>query len=236
MINKKDYQNIFFIDVQVVPYYKTFDEFRKNNRNLSNIFIEKFSEYNTDNLSYEELYEKKVCYYAEMSKIAMITFGRVKYDYAKCEYIRFVKNIYYPSEEQILKGFLDVLKKVSDDYVDVKLCGHGLEKNILPYLVKRLILNNIKVPSKLNIASLKPWEVPVLDIQKIWDLTSKNVSSLQLIHTAMFNNDTSENLNGDIVDLLYSEGDNKKNKILALGKAHVNALIDILIKLEGTYE
>jgi uncharacterized protein YprB with RNaseH-like and TPR domain len=40
-------------------------------------------------------------------------------------------------------------------------CGHNAKEFDIPFLARRMIINNIAIPDKLNLFG-KPWEIPHL--------------------------------------------------------------------------
>jgi uncharacterized protein YprB with RNaseH-like and TPR domain len=47
------------------------------------------------------------------------------------------------------------------------LCGHNAKEFDIPFLARRMIINNIAIPDKLNLFE-KPWEIPHLDTLELW--------------------------------------------------------------------
>jgi DNA polymerase III epsilon subunit-like protein len=48
------------------------------------------------------------------------------------------------------------------------LCGHNAKEFDIPFLARRMIINQIALPDKLNLFGKKPWEIPHLDTLELW--------------------------------------------------------------------
>jgi hypothetical protein len=70
-------------------------------------------------------------------------------------------------EEKILSDFNNLLNNHFNQPQHV-LCGHNAKE--FDILARRMIINNIAIPDKLNLFG-KPWEIPHLDsrIMEIYD-------------------------------------------------------------------
>ncbi len=51
-----------------------------------------------------------------------------------------------------------------------RLCGHNIKKFDIPWLVKRMTIQNISIPPMLHVWGKKPWELTHLDTGELWSL------------------------------------------------------------------
>lgn len=79
-----------------------------------------------------------------------------------------------------LKSYLDRFN--SQGYV---LCGHNIKRFDIPYLCKRYIINNMKVPKCLNKMGLKPWDISDIDTLEMWKFSGGNNISLEVICSSL---------------------------------------------------
>jgi uncharacterized protein YprB with RNaseH-like and TPR domain len=62
------------------------------------------------------------------------------------------------------------------------LCGHNAKEFDLPFITRRMIINSVQIPDKLNLFGKKPWEVPHLDTLELWKFGDyKHFTSLKLL-------------------------------------------------------
>lgn len=67
----------------------------------------------------------------------------------------------------------DVLKKIADIFIKAEksgkiLAGWNIKNFDIPFLVKRMIINEIEVPNNLRMYDKKPWDVKLLELTEIW--------------------------------------------------------------------
>jgi hypothetical protein len=92
-----------------------------------------------------------------------------------------VKTFVHSNESTLLAQFAQALGqyKPADRRI---LIGHNIKEFDLPFLCKRLIINDLNMPNILNISGLKPWDMPVLDTMQWWQFGSfKGGISLRLL-------------------------------------------------------
>jgi len=62
------------------------------------------------------------------------------------------------------------------------LYGHNAKEFDIPYIARRMIINQMAIPSKLNLFGKKPWEIPHLDTLELWKFGDyKHFTSLKLM-------------------------------------------------------
>jgi hypothetical protein len=128
----------------------------------------------------EELYERAGIY-AEFGKIVCISVG---YHESKLKKFR-IKSFFSHNEKALLSSFADMLNKHFRSESDL-LCAHNGKEFDFPYIARRLLVNQIKLPKLLDIAGKKPWEIKHLDTMELWKFGDyKHYTSLDLL-TAIF--------------------------------------------------
>lgn len=71
-------------------------------------------------------------------------------------------------EEAILAEFVRVLTVIERRNPDVRLCAHNGKAFDFPFLAKRLLINRIPRPAKIDISGVKPWNLPHIDTLELW--------------------------------------------------------------------
>ena len=62
------------------------------------------------------------------------------------------------------------------------LCGHNAKEFDFPFIARRMIINQIDIPNKLNLFGKKPWEIAHLDTLELWKFGDyKHFTSLKLL-------------------------------------------------------
>jgi hypothetical protein len=67
----------------------------------------------------------------------------------------------------------------------LRLAGHAIKGFDIPFIMRRCLVNQIELPSLIDIAHLKPWELTAIDTLELWKGTGFNGSSLINIATAL---------------------------------------------------
>lgn len=142
--------------------------------------------------------------YAEFGRIVCISVGRFRYG-AGGELRFSVKSFYGDDEVQLLREFSEVI----GHRPHFRLCGHNGKEFDFPYLARRILINGLPLPTHLDIAGKKPWEVPHLDTMELWKFGDrKSFTSLSLL-AAMFGIPTpKDDIQGkDVARVYYEEKD-----------------------------
>ena len=150
----------------------------------------------------KELFEDRGGIYAEFGKIVSISVGFFTYTGPSLS-LR-IKGFYGDDEKILLEEFNQLLAKF--DPAKLTLCAHNGKEFDFPYLCRRMLVNNIKLPVVLDTAGKKPWEVNHLDTMELWKFGDrKNFTSLELL-AALFDIPTSkEAIDGSMVSTVYYE-------------------------------
>jgi uncharacterized protein YprB with RNaseH-like and TPR domain len=89
------------------------------------------------------------------------------------------------------------------------LCAHNGKEFDFPYIARRLIIQGLPLPDKLNLYGKKPWEVPHLDTMELWKFGDfKHYTSLKLMANILGIPSPKEDIEGSMVrDVYYEEKD-----------------------------
>lgn len=197
----KELKNILFLDVETVSSHAQYDELDERLKTQwarKASFFKKFEDATPD-----ELYFERAGIYAEFGKVIVISLG---YFHEEGEKLTFrVTSLYNHDEKALLEKFSSILSKMNDD---IKLCAHNGREFDFPYLSRRLLINNIGLPSALNLSGKKPWEINHIDTMDMWKFGDyKHFTSLELL-AALFNIDSSKSdIDGSMVNEVYYKED-----------------------------
>lgn len=156
---------------------------------------------NPDEKSPEELYEDRAAIYAEFGKIIVIGMGF--FHELKGKPALRVKSIASNDEHALLSEFKNFIESKFDQD-NLKLCAHNGKEFDFPYLCRRMLINDIKIPWSLNMTGKKPWEVNHIDTMELWKFGDwKSFTSLDLLTTIFAIPSSKKELDGSMVTKTY---------------------------------
>ena len=174
MIEKIQLNNILFLDIETVP--ETAD-FSSLDSEMQSLYEQKTQYQRKDAFSAEEFYDRAGIW-AEFGKIVCISVG---YFVNKSDIRNFRVTSFFGEEKKILKDFNNLLNNHFNGAQHV-LCGHNAKEFDFPFIARRMIINGIEIPSKLNLFGKKPWEIAHLDTLDLWKFGDyKHYTSLKLM-------------------------------------------------------
>ena len=63
----------------------------------------------------------------------------------------------FHGEKKLLQDFANLINSHFNG-VNQVLCGHNAKEFDFPFIARRMIINQIKIPNKLNLMGKKPWK------------------------------------------------------------------------------
>lgn len=174
MIQKILLPNILFLDIETVPneenYHNLDDEWKT-------LWEQKTQYQRRDEYTPEDFYERAGIW-AEFGKIICLSAG---YFTLKGDIRHFRVTSFIGDEITILRDFSNLLGNHFGGPQHL-LCGHNAKEFDIPFIARRMIINNIPIPEKLNLFGKKPWEIPHLDTLELWKFGDyKHFTSLKLL-------------------------------------------------------
>jgi uncharacterized protein YprB with RNaseH-like and TPR domain len=114
-----------------------------------------------------------------------------------------------------------------------RLCAHNGKEFDFPYLCRRMLVNDLSLPSVLNMMGKKPWEVGHLDTMEMWKFGDhKHYTSLDLL-LAIFNIQSSKGvMDGSMVSKVYYQ-EGALDKIAEYCVGDVVAIAQLYLKMKG---
>jgi hypothetical protein len=174
MIEKIRLDNILFIDIETVPCE---DNFGVLDVEMQQLWDQKTQYQRKDDFTAEEFYDRAGIW-AEFGKIICISAG---YFTTKADVKNFRVTSFFGDEVKLLNDFNNLINNHFNLTQHV-LCGHNIKEFDIPFLARRMIINRIAIPNKLNLFGKKPWEIPHLDTLELWKFGDyKNFTSLKLL-------------------------------------------------------
>lgn len=225
MLEKTPLDRVLFLDIETVPQTYQFPDLEETPRKL---FEAKTRFMQNDEKSFEDLYNDRGGIYAEFGKIICISVGFVHETRTGNE-IR-MKSFYHDDEETLLKQFVSLLENNPKYSI---LCGHNAKEFDFPYICRRLLINGMKLPTVLDIAGKKPWEISHLDTLELWKFGDyKAFTSLALLcHVFQIPTPKGDISGADVARVYYEENDLERIKVYC--EKDVVALIQLFLRMKG---
>lgn len=223
MIQKTPLNNILFLDIETVPEQEHYDKLDPDMRQL---WEQKTQYQRKDEVSGEDFYERAGIW-AEFGKIITISVG---YFVNKADIRNFRVTSFWGDEKKILNDFSNLLNTHFNGAQHL-LCGHNAKEFDIPFIARRMIINGIALPNKLNLFGKKPWEVPHLDTLELWKFGDyKHFTSLKLLTKVLGVPSPKDDIDGsEVARVFYEEKD--IDRIITYCEKDVIAVAQIFLRL-----
>lgn len=174
MIERINLENILFIDIETVPEHRHFNLLDEETQHLFDL---KTQYQRKDGQEPNEFYDRAGIW-AEFGKIICLSAGFFTF---RGDVRHFRVTSFFGEEVQILKDFNNLINNHFSQPQHV-MCGHNAKEFDFPFIARRMVINGIAIPNKLNLFGKKPWEVPHLDTMELWKFGDyKSYTSLKLL-------------------------------------------------------
>lgn len=219
---------ILFLDIETVPQYAAYEELPDDWKQLWDhkaVSLSKYHEGQTTEMLYG-----RAGIYAEFGKIICISCGVMQGAAANRKLV--LKSFYGHDEKDLLARFVDMLNKWTPGEPK-QLCAHNGKEFDFPYLCRRMVINGLTIPSILNVAGKKPWEVNHLDTMELWKFGDfKNYTSLNLLALSLGIPTPKDDIDGSMVGMVYWEEKNLE-RIVNYCQKDVITVAQILLRMNG---
>lgn len=225
MLQKINLEHVLFLDIETVPEYPYFDDLDNEEKTL---WEQKTKYQRKDEFSPEEFYDRAGIW-AEFGKIICISVG---YFANKGDVRQFRTTSFHGEEEQLLREFKGLLESHFNRPHHL-LCAHNGKEFDFPFMARRMIINGIPLPFKLNLFGKKPWEIAHLDTMELWKFGDyKHYTSLRLMTKVLGIPSPKDDIDGSQVrNVFYDEGD--IDRIITYCEKDVIAVAQILLRLRN---
>jgi uncharacterized protein YprB with RNaseH-like and TPR domain len=226
MLEQFNLEKILFLDIETTSAVKSFDDlsddFKKHWEHKSK-FIAK------DDESANETYSRAGIY-AEFGKIVCISVGFIKIENG-VKKLR-LKSYFNHNEKDLLIDFFELLNKHFNTQQHI-LCAHNGKEFDYPYIARRALVNGLSIPSILDMAGKKPWEVQHLDTLQLWKFGDyKHFTSLNLLTTIFDIPTPKDDIDGSMVNQVYWQ-ENDLERIANYCQKDVVALTQLFLRFRN---
>lgn len=201
MLHKINLEDILFLDIETVPQYPDYSCVPAAEQTL---WEEKTQNLRKDEYTAEEYYNRAGIW-AEFGKIVCISVGYFSFRH---EQRTFRVTSFTGEEDTLLRDFVRLVEE-HFSRPNKLFCAHNGKEFDFPYLSRRMIINGVRIPNKLQLFGKKPWEVPHLDTLDLWKFGDyKHYTSLTLLAHALGIPSPKDDINGSqVCDVFYEEND-----------------------------
>jgi hypothetical protein len=223
MIEKIKLDHILFLDIETVPEEENFKLLDEEKQYL---FESKTQYQRKDEFTPEEFYDRAGIW-AEFGKIICISVG---YFIIKVDVRSFRVTSFFGDEKKILKDFSNLLNNHFNQPQHI-LCGHNAKEFDFPFIARRMIINQVEIPAKLNLFGKKPWEVPHLDTLELWKFGDyKHYTSMRLLTKVLQIPSPKDDIDGSEVAYVYYV-DKDLDRIITYCEKDVIAVAQVFLRL-----
>lgn len=225
MIHKIPLENILFLDIETVPQYRSFAELPEDQQQL---YADKTAYQRKDEISAEDFYPKAGIW-AEFGKIICISAGFITQRNGE-EQLRITS--FHGEEQRILNDFTQLVEEYFNQPQSL-LCAHNGKEFDFPYIARRMLINGMSLPNKLQLFGKKPWEVPHIDTLELWKFGDyKHYTSLKLLASVFGIPSPKDDIDGSQVrDVFYEE--QNIDRIITYCEKDVITLTQVFLKMRN---
>ena len=222
------YHNTLYLDIETVPQQPSFDGLPEEWKKLWELKSQPLLR-NKEEENASTIYPRAGIY-AEFGKIICISCGFMQGAGAEKKLI--LKSFAGDNEKELLAAFIDMLNKWSSTG-NRYLCAHNGKEFDFPYLCRRMIINELEIPSLLNKKKKKPWEVSHLDTMELWKFGDfKSYTSLNLLAHTLGIPTPKDDIDGSMVWEVYWKEKNLP-RIVTYCQKDVVTVAQVLLRMGG---
>jgi DNA polymerase elongation subunit (family B) len=208
MIENIDIAHILFLDIETVSakaeYADLDDDFKELWRHKARQ-VRRGAEGEMTEEEASELYHGRAGIFAEFGKIVCISVGIVHRDKEDQRLRVRLKSFASENEAELLHEFSQLVFKHYDNPNKYFFCGHNIKEFDMPYICRRMVVNQLPLPGVFNLFGKKPWEtMHLLDTLEMWKFGDrKHFTSLKLLAALLGFPSPKDDIDGSDVGRVY---------------------------------
>ncbi len=239
MYSVSELKQMVFIDIETIRGKKTYNDVITENPALDDYWQTKHTQIREkEPLSYghiedsAEMYEKMAALYPEWGQIVCISIGQIKFD-EDGNPIKFTTKSFSGLYEKILlEEFNETASKIMSKYPRMQWVGHNIKGFDMPYIIKRSLINGVRVPNVFHLQKQKPWESQLIDTNDVWKFNGWNGARLGLLTEILNIPSPKQDMDGKMVsDVFWEDGD--LNRISEYCEMDINATANVMLRISG---
>lgn len=229
MLEQVKIEDVLFVDIETVPAVADYTQL---DGYVQELWEEKKGKHRADTEDPADYYFQNAGILAEFGKIICISVGRITQTGIFQEFE--LHSFYGDNEVKILTEFASFLQQELRKNRNLSLCGHNIREFDVPYICRRLLIHNLKLPQYFeNLQSKKPWEAGLLDSMDFWKFGDyKNYISLKLLAHCLGIPSPKDDISGKDVGKVYWQ-EQGLERIKTYCQKDVLTVAQIVLKLKG---
>ncbi len=228
LLQQLNLEELVFFDIECVPLVEHFAALPPE---LQEIWQLREGSKAPEGMDLGEWYSERAGLFAEFGQVICISLGFLTRSRNGLGFR--VKTIAHPEEDMVLEEFAQILHKHYPSLSRNRLCGHNIKGFDLPFLCRRMLIRGMSLPAQLDIAALKPWEIPHLDTMELWQFGDRrNFASLRLLAAVFGIPSPKSDIDGSAVGRVFWQ-DNDLERIANYCALDVVTTARVLLKMAG---
>ncbi|HWB27110.1 MAG TPA: ribonuclease H-like domain-containing protein [Chitinophagaceae bacterium] len=229
MLNALALGDFFLLDIETVPQFPSFSHLPDDWKLLWN---EKLSKTMPETISPADGYTLRAGILAEFGKIICISTGYF-FENADGEVCLKIKSISGHDEKALLESFIQINTKFFQFKKQFNYAGHNIKEFDIPYICRRMVINQVPLPEYLYLHGAKPWEVNMTDTMQCWKFGDyKNYISLNLLAKILDVPTSKTDMDGSMVQSVYYE-ENNLPRIVDYCQRDVVVVANVLLRFKN---
>ena len=195
--------NLLLLDIETVPCVQEFNFLPEVWKKL---WVDKISKTMPENLSADESFLQRAGILAEFGQIICISTGYF-FENTNKEICLKIKSIFGDDEKALLQSFIQITESFYRHNKQFRFAGHNIKEFDIPYICRRMLINQMPLPPYLQLHGMKPWEADMADTLQWWKFGDyKNYVSLNLLAHVLDVPTSKGDMDGSMVkDVYYQE-------------------------------
>ena len=235
-LDKHFLKRCLFVDIETVPAFESYQSTPEQIRELWTMKASQLRRHGGSleaEMSDSELYDLKAGIFSEFAKVVCISMGFLHYEEGEPAFVR-VKSLAGDDELVILNDFSRLLINHYNDPENSRICGHNIKEFDIPFICRRMVINQVRFPPLLDISGKKPWQTShILDTMDMWRFGDfKNYTSLNLLAAVLGIMSPKDDIDGSMVGKTYWQ-DEDIDRIVNYCQKDVVTVIQIMMKYAG---
>jgi len=221
-------ENLFLLDIETVSSVQNFNLL---NDEWKELWTEKILKNLPPDITAEEYYPKRAAILAEFAKVICISTGYFKKE--NNDWQLRIKSFYSENEKDVLESFTKMLEQLHSKNSKWIFTGHNIKEFDIPFLSRRMLVNNIPIPSYIDFQNMKPWDTPVLDTLHLWRFGDyKHYTSLKLLAATLGVPSPKDDIDGSKVGEVFWE-EKDLERIAIYCQKDVATVANVLLRFKG---
>ena len=229
MLSNINHYDLIFLDIETVPQFSSHDQLSDT---MKELWAAKHSFLKTENETSEEGYLKRAGVYAEFAKIICISIGYFRTDKETKQRTFRLKSFSGDNEKVLLEEFTQLINKNFDSQ-RFHFCGHNVREFDIPFVCRRLLINQLNFPDLLDVSGKRPWEMFDVDTLQLWKFGDyKHYTSLKLLSEVLGIPTSKTDIEGKDVCRVYWQ-EKGLERIVDYCQKDVVAVARLLLRFKG---